>query len=69
MLQIRTAAGAIVPVPEGQFVEIVSDDQTIGMVFFQLPGSIVQVIPGSTDAHRYAEMFGVKFNKVMVQRR
>jgi len=56
-------------VPEGQFVEIVSDDQTIGMVFFQLPGSIVQVIPGSTDAHRYAEMFGVKFNKVMVQRR
>jgi hypothetical protein len=73
MLRIRKADGSVIPVPaDGHFVELTSADGTIGMVFFQVPGMIIQVQPGSEDAQRYEQMFGkqgVKFNKVMVQRR
>jgi hypothetical protein len=73
MIQLRKTDGSVMPVPkEGVFVELVSDDGTIGMVFFQTPGMIVQINPGSIDAARYEDMFrpcGVKFNKILVQRK
>ncbi len=73
MIRIRKADGTVIPVPaDAHFVELTAEDGTIGMVFFQQPGMIVQVQPGSIDAARYEDMFrgqGVKFNHVMVQRR
>lgn len=73
MIQIRKADGSVIPVPQdGHFVEIVSDDGSVGMVLFQVPGMIIQVQPGSEDAKRYELMFkskGVQFNKTLVQRR
>ena len=71
-LQIRNNDGSITKVETGQFVEITGDDGSVGMVFFQVPGMVIQIVPGSADAHRYEEMFrgvGVKLNKVLIQRR
>jgi len=71
-LQIRNADGTVTPAPEGTFVEITGDDGAVGMVFFQVPGMVMQVVPGTVDADRYEQMFkhlGVKFNKLLLQRR
>lgn len=74
MIRIRKADGTVMPVPaEGHFVELVNDvDQTVQMVVFQpQAGVIMQLMPGSQDARRYAEMFasqGVKFTSKMVTR-
>lgn len=72
MMRIRQNNGKVVEVPEAAFVEITGDDGAVGMVFCQAPGMIIQVLPGSVDAARYEDMFrghGVKFNKILVQRR
>ena len=72
MIQIRSADGTVVPVKDGQFVEIVADDGAIGMVFFKVPGMVIQVSPGTADAQRYEDMFrsvGVRFNKNLIHRR
>jgi len=73
MLQIRKADGSVIPIPkDGHFVELVSNDGSIGMVFFQTPDMIVQINPGSADAAKYEDMFrscGVKFNSILVQRK
>ena len=69
MIRIRTSDGKTIPIPDNSFVELVSEDDTIGMAFFTVPGMIIQVQPGSADAQRYADMFGVQFNKALVNRR
>ena len=71
-LRIRNEDGSVTPVEKGKFVEIVGDDGAVGLVFFQVPGMIIQVEPGSADALRYETMFreaGVKFNKLLLKRR
>ena len=73
MIRVRKMNGEVVPVVEGQFVELVDDNTgAIAMVVFIVPGMILEVVPGSQDAARYEQMFGkygVKFNKLMIQRR
>lgn len=73
MIRIRKTDGTVIPVPdEGCFVELCTPTGEIGMVVFHVPGSIIQVNPGSADALRYENTFrscGVKFNKILLNRK
>jgi hypothetical protein len=72
MIRIRNKDGSVVPVADGQFVELTSETGEVGMVVFQAGPVIHQVVPGSIDAGRYEYMFnrfGVKFNNMLIQRR
>ena len=72
MIRIRKSNGDSVELPSGShFVEIVNDmDGSVGLVFMQPePGVVVQVVPGTVDADRYAGMFakhGVKMAKLEI---
>jgi hypothetical protein len=58
VIVIRKSDGSRVPVEKGTFVELINDvDQTIGSVFFEpQAGVIQQIVPGSRDASRYAQL-------------
>lgn len=63
MLQIRQKDGRTVQAPDGAFVEMVDREGRIGSVWFQSGRQITRVRPGTPEAARYADMFGVKFSE------
>lgn len=65
MLRLRKTNGEVIEVPEGVFVELVNPfDKTLGSVWFQVSKNQVNLIrPGSAEAQRYSQMFGVAFCK------
>jgi len=73
MIRIRKTDGSTTIVPDGMFVEVTAETGEVAMVFFQAsPGVVIQIKPGTVDAHRYEQMFaklGVKFNRIVATRK
>lgn len=70
MLRIRHADGTTQDVPSGTFLELVDPvSGAVGTVWFQQsPNCVLRIVPGTVDAGRYSNMFGVKFNPIEIVR-
>lgn len=74
VIRIRKANGDVIDVPaDGHFVELVNDvDGTVGAVFMQpSPGTMVRIVPGSSDSRAYEQLFAqrnVKFSSEFIDR-
>jgi hypothetical protein len=70
MLRIRFPDGRVQEIPQGVFIELVNPhDKAVGSVWFQRdPHCVLRIAPGSQDAVRYSEMFGVRFHPTEVVR-
>lgn len=73
MIRIRNNDGTTVELPKGRFVEIVSENDEVALVFYQAqPNMVMQIQPGGIDAQRYENLFkeqGVKFNTKLLQQK
>lgn len=70
MLRIRFPDGRVQEIPKGVFVELVNPhDKAVGSVWFQRDANcVLRIAPGSQDAVRYSDMFGVRFSPMEITR-
>ncbi len=70
MLRIRFPDGRVQEIPQGTFIELVNPhDKCLGSVWFQRDSNcVLRIAPGTADAKRYSDMFGVRFHPTEVLR-